>query len=154
MEWLTAIRKSIEYIEEHLQENICTYSPLNPLTDEDNEMMERVANMILKYPLIGCTSCQYCMPCPYGLDIPSIFAHYNKCINEGNFTDNINDDNYAEARRAFLIGYDRTVPKLRQADHCVGCHKCEEHCPQQIPIANKMRIIDEYVESLKRNNNI
>lgn len=139
---------------EHLQENIRTYSPLNPLTDEDNEMMERVANMILKYPLIGCTSCQYCMPCPYGLDIPSIFAHYNKCINEGNFTDNINDDNYAEARRAFLIGYDRTVPKLRQADHCVGCHKCEEHCPQQIPIANKMRIIDEYVESLKRNNNI
>ena len=139
---------------EHLQENICTYSPLNPLTDEDNEMMERVANMILKYPLIGCTSCQYCMPCPYCLDIPSIFAHYNKCINEGNFTDNINDVNYAEARRAFLIGYDRTVPKLRQADHCVGCHKCEEHCPQQIPIANKMRIIDEYVESLKRNNNI
>lgn len=138
---------------EHLQENIRTYSPLVPLTDEENEMMERVANMILKYPLIGCTACQYCMPCPYGLNIPGIFAHYNKCINEGSFTDNIQDENYAKARKIFLIGYDRSVPRLRQADHCVGCRKCEEHCPQQIPIADKMRMIDEYVESLRRNEN-
>lgn len=136
---------------EHLQENINTFSPLIPLTKDDNEMMEQAANMMLKYPLIGCTACQYCMPCPYGLNIPAIFAHYNKCINEGFFTDNIKDENYAKARSAFLIGYDRSVPKLRQADHCVGCHKCEEHCPQQIPIVEKMRMIDVYVECLKRN---
>lgn len=139
---------------EHLQENICTYSPLVPLDDKETEMMHRAAELILKYPLIGCTSCQYCMPCPYGLDIPSIFSHYNKCINEGNFSDNINDENYAEARRVFLIGYDRSVPKLRQADHCVGCKKCEDHCPQSIPIASKMQMIDEFVENLKRNNNV
>ena len=138
---------------DHLQENIRTYSPLVPLNDDETDMLHRAAELILKYPLIGCTSCQYCMPCPYGLDIPSIFSHYNKCINEGNFTDNIKDPNYAEARRVFLIGYDRSVPKLRQAFHCVRCHKCEEHCPQSIPIADKMQMIDEFVEKLKRNDN-
>ncbi|MBQ4916820.1 MAG: aldo/keto reductase [Muribaculaceae bacterium] len=136
---------------EHLQENIRTYSPLVELTEKENEMMLRAGEMILNYPLIGCTGCQYCMPCPYGIDIPAIFTHYNKCINEGNFTDNINDDNYAKARKAFLVGYDRSVPKLRQADHCIGCQKCEKHCPQSIPIAKNMRMIDKYVESIKRN---
>ena len=139
---------------EHLQENIRTYSPLVPLTQEETEMMERAGEQILNFPLIGCTACQYCMPCPYGLNIPGIFAHYNKCINEGNFTADIKDENFAKARRIFLIGYDRSVPKLRQADHCVGCHKCEEHCPQQIPIAEKMRLIDNYVENLKRSKNV
>ena len=139
---------------EHLQENICTYSPLNSLTAEETEMMHRIAELILNYPLIGCTLCQYCMPCPYGLDIPSIFSHYNKCINEGNFSDNIKDENYKQARKAFLVGYDRSVPKLRQAEHCVGCGKCEEHCPQSIPIVEKLRLIDRYVENLKRNTNI
>lgn len=139
---------------EHLQENISTYSPLIPLTTDEMEMMERVAEKILKFPLIGCTGCEYCMPCPYGLDIPGIFMHYNKCINEGNFSDNIKDDNYAEARRAFLIGYDRSVPKLRQADHCVGCGKCEHHCPQEIPIVQNMRKIDAFVEDLKKSRKI
>lgn len=139
---------------EHLQDNIRTYSPLKPLNDDEYKMINRAAKLILNFPLIGCTSCQYCMPCPYGLDIPGIFAHYNKCINEGNFSDNIQDEDYAKARRIFLVGYDRSVPRLRQADHCVGCHKCEEHCPQRIPIAQNMRMIDNFVESLKRNENV
>lgn len=138
---------------EHLQDNIRTYSPLEPLNEEEYKMINRAAELILNFPLIGCTSCQYCMPCPYGLDIPGIFSHYNKCINEGNFTDNIQDEDYAKARKAFLVGYDRSVPRLRQADHCVGCRKCEEHCPQRIPIVDNMRMIDDFVENLKRNEN-
>lgn len=138
---------------EHLQDNIRTYSPLKPLNEEEYKMVNRAAELILNFPLIGCTQCQYCMPCPYGIDIPAIFTHYNKCINEGNYSDNIQDEDYAKARRIFLIGYDRSVPRLRQADHCIGCHKCEKHCPQQIPIARNMRMIDKFVESLKRNEN-
>ena len=138
---------------EHLQDNIRTYSPLQPLNDNEYEMINRAVDLILNFPLIGCTACQYCMPCPYGLDIPGIFMHYNKCINEGNYTDNINDEDYSKARRAFLIGYDRSVPRLRQADHCIGCRKCEEHCPQRIPIVDNMRMIDDFVENLKRNEN-
>ena len=50
-----------------------------------------------------------------------------------------------QARRAFLVGYDRSVPKLRQADHCVGCDQCNEHCPQSIDIPKELQRIDKFV---------
>ena len=102
------------------------------------------------YPTIPCNDCKYCMPCPYGLDIPAILLHYNKCINEGNVSTSSRDENYRQARRAFLIGYDRSVPRLRQASHCIGCNQCVPHCPQSIDIPKELRRIDRYVEDLKR----
>ena len=136
---------------EHLQDNIRTYSPLVECTEEEFELLEDTAQTMLKYPSVPCTACQYCMPCPYGLDIPSIFSHYNKCINEGFVTNSTQDENYAKARRAFLVGYDRKVPKLRQANHCIGCNHCVSHCPQTINIPAQMRRINDYVERLKSN---
>ena len=59
-------------------------------------------------------------------------------------------EDYRRNRRAFLLGYDSKVPYERQASHCIGCHQCEEHCPQKIAIADKMRRIDEFVEHLKQ----
>ena len=135
---------------EHLQDNLRTYSPLYPCTEEELELLEDTAQKMLQYPTIPCTSCQYCMPCPYGLDIPSIFAHYNRCINEGNIPSSSQDENYRKARRAFLIGYDRSVPRLRQASHCIGCDQCAPHCPQGIDIPGNMRHIDSFVEVLKQ----
>ena len=135
---------------EHLQDNVRTYSPLEPCTDEELALLEDTAQMILRYPSVPCTACQYCMPCPYGIDIPGIFAHYNKCINEGNVPSSSQDENYRKARRAFLIGYDRRVPRLRQASHCIGCHQCEPHCPQSIKIPDEMQRIDRFVEQLKQ----
>lgn len=137
---------------EHLQDNIRTYSPLEPCTDEELALLDTAANLILQFPTVPCTDCKYCMPCPYGLDIPAIFAHYNKCINEGNVPEGSRDPNYKKARQAFLVGYDRSVPKLRQANHCTGCNVCRPHCPQAIDIPGNMARIDEFVESLKRNN--
>ena len=58
---------------------------------------------MLTYPIIPCNDCKYCMPCPYGLDIPAILLHYNRCVNEGNIPKSSRDENYREARRAFLI---------------------------------------------------
>ena len=136
---------------ENLQDNICTYSPLKTLSSKEQNTLEKVARLMLDLPLIPCNACQYCMPCPYGLDIPDIFVHYNKCLNEGNYSKNAVDKNYSEARRAFLIGYDRSVPKLRQADHCTGCGKCMPHCPQSIDIPKTMQSIDHYVNELKLN---
>lgn len=135
---------------EHLQDNVRTYSPLEPCTDEELALLEDTAQMILRYPSVPCTACQYCMPCPYGINIPDIFAHYNKCINEGNVPSSSQDENYRKARRAFLIGYDRRVPRLRQASHCIGCHQCEPHCPQSIKIPDEMQRIDRFVEQLKQ----
>ena len=100
---------------EHLQDNLRTYSPLDELTDADKEFLEETAQLLLRYPTIPCNDCKYCMPCPYGLDIPAILLHYNKCVNEGNVATSSQDENYRRARRAFLVGYDRSVPKLRQA---------------------------------------
>lgn len=135
---------------EHLQDNVRTYSPLEQLSDAEFELLEEVAEMSLKYPTIPCTACQYCMPCPYGLNIPEIFAHYNRCVNEGNVPKDRQDENYRAARRAFLVGYDRSVPKLRQADKCISCNICVPQCPQNIRISQQMRRIDDFVEQLKQ----
>ena len=82
---------------EHLQDNIRTYSPLEPCTGEELALLEDTAQLMLKYPTVPCTECQYCMPCPYGLDIPAIFAHYNRCVNEGNVPKDRQDPGYREA---------------------------------------------------------
>ena len=135
---------------EHLKENLCTYSPLEELTDEEKQFLYGIADEIVGYNTIPCNDCKYCMPCPYGIDIPGVLTHYNKCIAEGNLSRDRNDPDYARARKAFLIGYDRSVPRLRQADHCVGCGKCVEHCPQRIQIPREMERINNYVEALKQ----
>lgn len=135
---------------EHLIDNTRTFSPLVPISEEENRFLMGVASDIVDLKNIPCTGCRYCMPCPYGLNIPAIFAHYNKCINEGNFPNHGPEDpDYKRARRAFLIGYDRSVPKLRQASHCIACGQCVSHCPQRIAIPAQMRKIDKFVEKLK-----
>lgn len=136
---------------EHLQDNIRTYSPLEELTEAEYALLEETARDLLQYPMVPCTDCQYCMPCPYGLNIPAIFAHYNKCINEGNVPKSAQDPDYRRARRAFLIGYDRSVPRLRQASHCIGCRQCVSHCPQTIDIPQQLHRIDHFVEQLRQN---
>ncbi len=134
---------------EHLEDNLRSYCPLEPCTEEEVNMLYQAAVEILKNPFISCTDCKYCMPCPYGIDIPAIFAHYNKCVNDDHYNHTQEDPKYREARRAFLVGYDRSVPKLRQASHCIGCGECKSHCPQSIDIPRELHRIDQYVESLK-----
>ena len=135
---------------EHLQENIRTYSPLDPVSEQEYSALEKVTEIMLNNDYVQCTECQYCMPCPYGLDIPGVFGHYNRIISAGVRLKSSKDDNYRQARRAFLIGYDRSVPRLRQASHCIGCGICKPHCPQKIDIPTEMRRIDLYAEQLKQ----
>lgn len=134
---------------DHLKENVATYSPLDPISDEENEFLEVVAQEILQNDTVPCTDCKYCMPCPYGVNIPAIFAHYNKCINDDNVARDTRDPHYDKARRAFLVGYDRAVPRLRQASRCIACGNCLSECPQSINIPARLHDIDRYVDRLK-----
>ena len=136
---------------EHLQDNLKSYSPLVPLTESDLAFLEETAELMQKYPTVPCNDCKYCMPCPYGIDIPAILLHYNKCVNEGEIAGSTASEDYKKARRAYLVSYDRAVPKLRQASRCIGCNTCVSHCPQNIDIPKELHRIDRYVEKLKQN---
>ena len=135
---------------EHLQDNVGTYSPLQPLSEDELAFLEETAELIQKYPTVPCNDCKYCMPCPYGIDIPAILLHYNKCVNEGEIAKSIEDEDYKKARRAYLVSYDRAIPKLRQAARCIGCNQCMSHCPQNINIPRELHRIDRYIENLKK----
>ncbi len=136
---------------EHVEDNVRTHSPMTPLADNQMRLLERVADEFAHYPAIPCTACQYCMPCPYGLDIPGIFAFYNKSLGEGNIATEgtVEQKEFRRARRAFLTTYDKSIERLRQADHCIGCGECLTHCPQSIKIPEKMRMIEDYTNRLK-----
>ena len=135
---------------EHLKQNVETFSPLRPITDEEDEFLMKVAEEFVELKTVPCTACNYCMPCPYGLNIPVVFDYYNKCVTEGKMpAGNTEAREYKEARKRFLIGYDRNIPAMRQASHCIGCGQCKEHCPQNIDIPTELHRIDDFVEQLK-----
>jgi len=137
---------------EHLKDNLLSYCPLKPLTEEEQTYLHKeIAERIVGLQTIPCNDCKYCMPCPYGIDIPAIFVHYNKCKNDGTLPRLKMDEEYWKLRRNYLIGLDRAVPKMRQADHCIGCGQCEPHCPQNIRIPRELHKISDFVESLKQN---
>jgi predicted aldo/keto reductase-like oxidoreductase len=135
---------------EHLVENVETFSPFKPLNERELAALERVARLTLNDQSIACNVCSYCMPCPYGLDIPGIFSFWNSVVQEGRLPDNPKDFDFAKSARNFLIEYDRLVPKLRQANRCTTCGKCMPHCPQGLEIAREMRKIDRFVDDLRR----
>ena len=136
---------------EHLVQNVATYSPLRPITPKEDDFLMKIAEEIMELKIVPCTACNYCMPCPYGLNIPAIFGYYNKSITDGAMpAGNREAKEYWEARKRFLIGYDRNIPALRQASHCIGCGHCKPECPQGIDIPTELHRIDDYVEQLKR----
>ncbi|MCR4604216.1 MAG: aldo/keto reductase [Prevotella sp.] len=145
---------------EHLKDNLLSYCPLEPLTKEEQELLDtKIAHQMMEEDLIPCNACQYCMPCPYGIDIPTIFTHYNKLKTEGFLPDptaenpSQADPDYREKRRRYLISLDRHVPRDRQPDHCIQCGRCihDKHCPQQINIPSKMLELSQLIEQLKQN---
>ena len=133
-----------------LLDNVKTFSHFKPLTEEELEFMEQMAVQMMEYPMVNCTDCKYCMPCPWGIDIPGTFQHYNRAITEGTYAQSREQKDYARLKKAYLVSYDRAVPTVRQADHCIACGECLSHCPQSIPIPGQLRRIARYVEKLKQ----
>ena len=135
---------------EHLRDNLETYLDFQPLDEEEKKMLLDIATMMEDYPLVKCTACNYCMPCPYGINIPGIFKFYNDNITAGTYVKSKEQEHYARARRKYLLAYNEAIPTVRQADHCIACRRCERDCPQNIRIPDELRRIDRYIESLKR----
>jgi predicted aldo/keto reductase-like oxidoreductase len=135
---------------EHLQDNIETFTHFKPLTEEELEFLEKMATILTSFPTVNCTNCKYCMPCPYGIDIPSVFQHYNRMVNEGAIVHSKDESNFRKLRRKYLISFDEAVPPERQGNHCIGCRQCVPHCPQSINIPHELHRIAAYVEKLKK----
>lgn len=133
-----------------LLDNIDTFTHFKPLNDEEMDFLERMAKWMEDYPIVNCNYCNYCMPCPWGVDIPGIFRHYNDSVTEGRYPQTQEQADYKKLKRAYLVSYDRAVETIRQADHCISCRDCIEHCPQGISIPRELRRISRYIESLKQ----
>ena len=137
---------------EHLEDNLRTFMDFKPLNEAELSFLcDECAGIIANFPTVDCNDCKYCMPCPYGIDIPGIFKHYNSCVNGGLIAQSKDQEDYIKLRKAYLVSYDRAIPTLRQANHCVHCKQCIPKCPQSIPIPRELSRIDHYVEKLKQN---
>ena len=97
------------------------------LSLQDEEMLQSVVKAMNAKMKVGCTGCGYCMPCPKNVDIPGAFAHYNRKYAEGWFP--------AMKEHIMCTALRKTPTSIT---NCIGCGKCEKHCPQNIPIREKL----------------
>ena len=126
--------------EEMVNENIRIASEAEPghLTEQDFATVEQIKQIIREREKVGCTGCRYCMPCPKGVDIPGNFYYYNLMYMEKN----------SRARFEFAQNVAmRKEPGF--ASQCVGCGKCEQHCPQHINIREKLKEADHDLRPLR-----
>ena len=120
-----------------VQENIHTASTvtIGELGTAEEEMYRGVVEAINATMKVGCTACGYCMPCPKGVDIPGTFAAYNRSYSDGK-----------------LVGFGEYLmcTALRKtsaaASNCIGCGKCEKHCPQGLPIREHLKSAQKELE--------
>jgi predicted aldo/keto reductase-like oxidoreductase len=107
---------------EQVQQNVeyAASSDIGSLTRNDLELLARVRDIYNELHTVPCTKCQYCMPCPNGVDIPRNFELYN-------------DENQYLGKALYFW-----MSEAQRASACGGCRECEEKCPQQIRISELM----------------
>jgi len=133
-----------------LKENVATFTDFKSFDDADNEFLMGIANLYRSNPHIPCTGCQYCMPCPHGVNIPGNFAIYNNASDELSLPnpDAPHDKAYKSNRKEFLAHYKKNLIDGSRADACVDCMACISKCPQHIAIPANLHKIQELVEKL------
>ena len=112
---------SAEMVEENLR--IASEAEAGSFTEEDFALIEEIKAIIREKEKVGCTGCRYCMPCPVGVDIPGNFHYYNLM--------------YLDKKTTGRFEFARNVAMREEpgyASLCIGCGKCEQHCPQHLPI--------------------
>ena len=106
------------------------------LDEDDLALIERVKEEINAKQRVGCTGCRYCMPCPQGVDIPGSFAAFNRAGYDGYFR-GLKDYYMCTALRR----------DVSAASKCIGCGKCEKHCPQSIEIRAELKRVKKSFET-------
>jgi predicted aldo/keto reductase-like oxidoreductase len=134
---------------DHVKDNLRTHAPFETLSEREMGVLKQALDVFITQENIPCTACGYCLPCPYDVNIPAVFTHYNICVDDEYVPKGSRTEEYEKARRAYLVSYDRTVPELRQASHCTGCGVCLEHCPQGIAISEQMARLSKFAEDLR-----
>lgn len=119
---------------EQMKDNVSVMSQFQPLSDEEQHVLEKATQALQQYADIACTACHYCTPgCPMDIHIPEIFAVMNVYKMYGNLTEARNEYNWR--------------PGGEKASACVQCGQCEEACPQHLPIVS---LLEEVVETLEQ----
>ena len=124
--------------DEMVRDNIQTASTVEvgELGEEEEQMLKQVVAAINAKMKVGCTGCGYCMPCPKGVDIPGTFAAYNRRYAEGKFW------SFVDYVMCTTLRKNSTA-----ASNCVGCGKCEKHCPQHIEIRKNLKDAQKELET-------
>ena len=123
--------------QEMIEENIRTASEAqaNSFTKEDLELFAKVRKIFDEKIKIPCTGCNYCMPCPFGVDIPTCFSCYNDREIEGK---------YSSIMKYLMQTSMKKEP--HNASLCTKCGKCETHCPQKIEIRKELETVSKKME--------
>lgn len=128
-------------MDEHIEQNlaIAEQAEAGSLTDAELILIDRVVDKYRELMPVGCTGCQYCMPCPAGVNIPGCFEYYNtgKIFEE--------PQEITQFRYAVFNGF--VSGKQTQASLCVECGECVEHCPQHIDIPERLKEVVDYCET-------
>jgi predicted aldo/keto reductase-like oxidoreductase len=126
---------------QQVEENIASAerSRPNQFSQEELDLIDKVRNEYLKSAPIPCTKCRYCLPCENGVDIPNIFEIYNEAAIY---------DHLRHGRFQYMGG----LTEKQRASSCLDCGKCEEVCPQHIPIRHWLKKAHEvlYNKDLKK----
>ncbi len=135
---------------DHVIDNVNSMSNFKALTEDDKNVLAEALRIFLQTKPIRCTACKYCMPCPFGVDIPENFAVYNKCVNNSMIPDIEHPDTaeFKKRRNAFLNDYHK-IPEANRADRCRNCGKCRDKCPQHLPIPEELKRIADLVSALE-----
>lgn len=123
---------------EQLSENIKTAceSPPGCLTDEETAIFDRVRKELTARTKVPCTGCGYCMPCPFGVDIPGCFSKYNEKF--------LMPHSVTRAKYYQTMGIFSVHPGY--ASMCTGCGRCETRCPQGIAIREELKNVRKTFE--------
>lgn len=116
----------------HLVENIFTALDGEPhsLTAEDLKLMDEVKEVYRQKIAVECSACDYCLPCPNGVNIPRCFSYLNQAAM-------LNDSTNVGTQYHFMLKDEE------KADNCLGCGVCEELCTQNLPIREKMKQVKQ-----------